>query len=45
MHENTIQVALIIIAQASKSLKRSLQRKLGGRWGKQAKMRSGPKRR
>ena len=43
MHENTTQAALIIIVQASKSLKRSLLRKLGGRWGKQARMRSGPK--
>ena len=43
MHENTTQVALVVIAQASRSLKRNLQRKLGGRWGKQARMRSGPK--
>ena len=43
MHENTTQVALVVIVQASRSLKRSLQRKLGGRWGKQARMRSGPK--
>ena len=43
MHENTTQVALIVIAQTSRSLKESLQRKLGGRWGKQAKMKSGPK--